>query len=171
VAGSGGSGAGPEPGGDAPDPRPVSVRRTGTGAFRGTNSRGASVEIGDGEGQFRPGELLKLALAGCAAMSAEFTLSRRLGEDYGSEIVVAGATDRAENRYPRLAEEIRLDLTGLTEAEQERMRRLVRRVVAQACTVERSVTTGVQVDHDLVHDGRLGVARPPDAPSPEEQPS
>lgn len=147
----------------AEDAKPVSVVRTGAGAFRGSNERGATVEIGDGEGRFRPGELLKLALAGCAAMSSEFTLSRRLGEGYEAEFVVSGAKSADENRYERLAEEIRLDLSGLDDATRARVAHLVQRAIAQACTVERSLTAGIAVDHDLVDTARMDDGRPLDA--------
>ena len=50
-------------------PGSVSVTRTGTRTYEGLNERGATVRIGgpelEGE-HFTPGELLKLALIGCA---------------------------------------------------------------------------------------------------------
>src|SRR3954470_18142605 len=58
------------------------AERVGTRRYTGHNARGAEVRMGPVEAGdvFTPGELLKIALAGCAGMSSDHTLARHLGE-------------------------------------------------------------------------------------------
>src|SRR5690606_30129787 len=103
---------------------PVWVRRSGTKTFTGHNPRGASVQISASgvEGEyFTPGELMKVALAACSAVTAEAPLARALGEDYDVEIRAAGAAHPTEKRYPALLEEMLVDLSGLDPVARERV--------------------------------------------------
>lgn len=124
------------------------VERTGPGTFRGRSSRGGVVDMArtDTRDAFTPGELLKLSLAGCAAMSADATLRRRLGDDFASTVRVVGTSDRDEERYPLLEEVFELDLAHLTEAEREQIVTIARRAIDRACTVGRTLTHGAEVD-------------------------
>jgi len=128
-------------------PTELRVDRVGTRRYVGTSSRGASVEIGsaDVEGVFTPGELLKIALAACTAMASDFTVARRLGDDYSATVRVSGDADRDAERYPRLEEVYELDLSGLDEAKRERVLDMVRRSVDAACTVGRTLTAGTEI--------------------------
>ena len=129
-------------------PTALHVERTGTRRYVGLSSRGARVEIGsaDVEGVFTPGELLKIALAACTAMASDFTLSRRLGDDYAATVRVSGEADRDEERYPRLTETYELDLSGLDPAMAERVVDGVRRSVDATCTVGRTLQAGAEVE-------------------------
>src|SRR5690606_32006525 len=93
---------------------PVWVQRTGVKTFTGHNPRGATVQIAasgvDGE-YFTPGELLKLALAACSAVTAEAPLARALGDDYDVEFRAAAVRDNDERRYPAVVEEMLVDLS------------------------------------------------------------
>ena len=91
------------------------VERTGTRRYVGMSSRGARVEIGsaDVEGVFTPGELLKIALGACSAMASDFTVSRRLGDDYEATVHISGDADRSNERYPLLEERYELDMSEL----------------------------------------------------------
>lgn len=124
------------------------VERTGTRRYVGHNSRGATVEVGsaDVEGAFTPGELLKIALGACTAMSSDFTLSRRLGDDYDATVRIAGHADREVERYPHLEETYELDLSGLDPAMRERLLDMVRRSVDKACTVGRTLEAGTEIE-------------------------
>lgn len=124
------------------------VERTGTRRYVGHSSRGARVEVGsaDVEGVFTPGELLKIALGACTAMSSDFTLSRRLGDDYAATVRVSGHADREVERYPLLEESYELDLSGLDPAMRERLLDMVRRSVDKACTVGRTLTAGTEIE-------------------------
>ena len=92
------------------------VERTGIRRYTGRSSRGAQVLIGSesDDGVFTPGELLKIALAGCSGLSSDQPLRRRLGDDYRAVIRVAGPADRDEERYPRIEETLEIDLSGLS---------------------------------------------------------
>lgn len=130
-------------------PRPVDIwaERTGTRTYTGRNSRGAEVRMGpSSDGAiFTPGELLKVALAGCCGMSSDLPLARRLGPDYAATVRVSGAGDEFEDRYPHLREEIVVDLSGLEAAALERLLTVVQRAVDESCTVGRTLLAGASV--------------------------
>jgi uncharacterized OsmC-like protein len=127
------------------------VERTGTRRYTGHSSRGAQVLVGseDVDGVFTPGELLKIALAACSGMSSDLPLARRLGDDYQAKVTVSGPADRVQERYPHLAETLHVDLSGLTEAEAERLRVVVNRAIDQVCTVGRTLKTGTEITLDI----------------------
>ena len=127
------------------------VERTGTRRYTGRSSRGAEVRIGseDVEGVFTPGELMKIALAACSGMSSDFALSRRLGDDYPATVEVSGPPDRELEVYPALAETLRIDLSGLTADEAQRLRTIVNRAVDQVCTVGRTLRSGTEVSFEI----------------------
>jgi uncharacterized OsmC-like protein len=131
------------------------VQRTGTRRYTGHSSRGAQVLIGseDVDGVFTPGELLKIALAACSGMSSDQPLARRLGDDYQATVEVSGPADREQERYPLLQETLALDLSGLTDAEAERLRVVVNRAVDQVCTVGRTLRSGTEITFDIVDHG------------------
>ena len=127
------------------------VERTGIRRFTGRSSRGAEVLIGsDGdEGVFTPGELLKIALAGCSGLSSDQPLRRRLGDDYRAVIRVAGPADRDEERYPRLAETLEIDLSGLSDEDTERLLLVVNRAIDGVCTVGRTLKAGAEISFEV----------------------
>jgi len=123
------------------------VERTGIRRYTGRSSRGAEVLIGSesDDGVFTPGELLKIALAGCSGLSSDQPLRRRLGDDYRAVIRVAGPADRGEERYPRLAETLEIDLSGLSAEDTERLLLVVNRAIDQVCTVGRTLKAGAEI--------------------------
>jgi uncharacterized OsmC-like protein len=123
------------------------VERTGIRRYTGRSSRGAEVLIGsvEDEGVFSPGELLKIALAGCSGLSSDQPLRRRIGDDYRAVIRVAGDADRDEERYPRLAETLEIDLSGLSTEDTERLLLVVNRAIDQVCTVGRTLKAGAEI--------------------------
>jgi uncharacterized OsmC-like protein len=127
------------------------VERTGVRRYTGHSSRGAQVYIGSEHvnGVFTPGELLKIALAACSGMASDAPLARRLGDDYPAVVTVSGHADRDQERYPQLAETLELDLSGLTEAETERLLVVVGRAVDQVCTVGRTLKSGTRVSFEV----------------------
>jgi uncharacterized OsmC-like protein len=120
------------------------IERTGTRRYIGHSSRGATVQIGSvgDEGAFSPGELLKIALAGCSGLTSDAPLARRLGPDYAATIRVGGMALRPEDRYEALADELTVDLSGLDQAEREKLLVILHRAIAEHCTVGRTLTTG-----------------------------
>lgn len=127
------------------------VERTGTRRYTGKSSRGAEVLVGseDVDGVFTPGELLKIALAACSGMSSDQPLARRLGDDYQATINVFGPADREQERYPLLQEVLDIDLSGLSDAEAERVRTVVTRAIDQVCTVGRTLKSGTEVTFEI----------------------
>lgn len=75
------------------------AERKGERYYVGHNANGATVEIGTGEGQFSPGELMKLALATCNTLSADHTLARELGDDFQASVGVETDKDSERNSY------------------------------------------------------------------------
>ena len=132
------------------------VERTGIRRYTGRSSRGAEVLIGSetDEGVFTPGELLKIALAGCSGLSSDQPLRRRLGDDYPAVIRVSGPADRDEERYPRLEETLQIDLSGLSAEETERLLLVVNRAIDQVCTVGRTLKAGAEIAFEVADTGR-----------------
>lgn len=127
------------------------VERTATRRYTGHSSRGAQVLVGseDVDGVFTPGELLKIALAACSGMSSDAPLARRLGDDYQATIEVSGPADREQERYPLLEEILKLDLSGLDDADRSRLLTVVRRAIEQVCTVGRTLQAGTEVRFEV----------------------
>ena len=113
-------------------PGSVWADRTGHRTLVGRTQRGVEIPIGHGEGEINPGELLKLALIGCAGMSSDVNLARRLGEDFEARLWAHGTSDEAENRYLSIAEEVQLPLEGLTAQEIATVVKVFGRAVAAA---------------------------------------
>ena len=131
------------------------VERTGIRRYTGRSSRGAQVLIGSetDDGVFTPGELLKIALAGCSGLSSDQPLRRRLGDDFQAVIKVSGDADRDQERYPLLEENLELDLSGLSAEDVERLRVVVNRAIDQVCTVGRTLKNGAQVNFEVTDVG------------------
>lgn len=127
------------------------VERTGIRRYTGRSDRGAEVLIGSpgDEGVFSPGELLKIALAGCSGLSSDQGLRRRLGDDYRAVIRVNGAADREQERYPHLSETLEIDLSGLSAEERERLLLVVNRAIEQVCTVGRTLQAGAEISFEV----------------------
>lgn len=140
------------------------VERTGTRTFRGRSARGATVEIGPaGSGAvFTPGELMKLALAACAGMSADTKLARVLGDDYAATIRVEDRKDVAEDRYPVLTERFEVDLSSLDEATRAKTLMLAQRSIDRACTVGRTLKAGADVPPAVFEQPRSSGGGTPD---------
>ncbi len=130
-----------------PAPDPLWVERTGTRTYRARSGRGAQVEIGPVEAGavFTPGELLKVALAACAGMSADRAFARRLGDDFAVTIRVEDPRHPDEDRYPVLTERFDLDLSALTPEERETVLTVAQRAIDRTCTVGRTLVAGAEV--------------------------
>jgi uncharacterized OsmC-like protein len=127
------------------------VERTGVRRYTGRSTRGAEVLIGseDVDGVFTPGELLKMALAACSGMSSDHSLRSRLGDDYEATIRVSGPADREQERYPLIAENLEVDLSGLSEEERRKLLVIVERSIDKVCTVGRTLKTGTEVTFEV----------------------
>ncbi|HEY5855086.1 MAG TPA: OsmC family protein [Aldersonia sp.] len=130
------------------------VERTGTRRYTGRSTRGAEVFVGseDVQGVFTPGELMKIALAACSGLSADFPLSHRLGDNFDATVRVTGAADRETETYPALVEEFEIDLSELDEDARERLLTATRRAIDRVCTVGRTLKQGTTVNLKFVVD-------------------
>ena len=129
-------------------PGSVSVTRTGSRTYEGLNERGATVRIGGSELEgehFTPGELLKIALIGCAGLSTDRVAARRLGDDYAITIWAHGVSDPDENRYRRIDEELLVDLSGLDPSDRTKLIDIMERAIERGCTVARSVEDSIDL--------------------------
>jgi uncharacterized OsmC-like protein len=125
----------------------VWVERVGQRTYRGHVARGASVMIGPdlAEG-FWPGELLKLALAGCAGMTADAALVRRLGDDVAVTVTADGRKHGSEDRFVAFEEHLLVDLSGLDETQQARLKKVIALSLDKACTIGSTVAKSATVD-------------------------
>jgi len=125
-------------------PAELWVERTGRRTYTGRSSRGAEVLIGPvaAGAVFTPGELLKIALAGCVGMSADTALAHRLGDEVPVTVRVWGPSDPEQDLYPELHEELVVDLSGLDESHRERLVAIIQRAVDLHCTVGRTLQHG-----------------------------
>lgn len=128
------------------------VERTGSRTYVGRSARGAVVQLGPASAGavFTPGELLKIALAGCAGMSSDVPIARRLGDDYKVTITVTGDKDLTDDRYPSLTETIELDLSGLDEDSRQRLLTIAGRAIDQTCTVGHTLEAGATIERRFV---------------------
>ncbi len=144
-------------------PGSVWADRVGHRSLIGCTQKGVEIPIGHGEGEASPGELLKLALIGCAGMTSDQALSRRLGDDYKARFWAHGLSDAEDNRYHRIEQDVQLELDGLDEKALRTLAAVFARAVAAGCTVERTVVPGAEVVHRI-----LGIDDEPAAPAPAE---
>ncbi|WP_062201514.1 OsmC family protein [Demequina salsinemoris] len=123
---------------------PLHLERTGSRSYVARNERGAEVRLGvpGEEGTFSPGEMLQMALAACASMSMDHTLSRRLGEDFDAFVDIAGDYDGDENRFTSLSATLRTDLSALEPEKVESLIQVAERAVDRLCTIGRTVDNG-----------------------------
>ncbi|WP_447006006.1 OsmC family protein [Saccharothrix isguenensis] len=117
----------------------VEVKLVGQHDFVATNGRGASVRVGrkGAPGAFTPVELLLAAAAGCAAVTAETLVTRRV--DGG---LVARADDvrpAGEHQLDAIPIALDYDTSQLDATQRAALESAVRRAIEQLCTVTRTL--------------------------------
>ena len=122
----------------------VWAKRLGTRHYLAGNEAGVSVEIG-GEGNFTPGELLKIALLTCQTLSADHRIARELGENGQLTAVAATVKNEAEERYESFTVDIDAALAGLDEDQLAKLRERVDVAIDRYCTVGHTVEHGAHV--------------------------
>ena len=111
------------------------LERQGVRQYVARNARGAEVLVGDGPGRFTPGDLIKIAIAGCNAMSSDKRMADRLGEDFEQFIGVSAGYDEAEDRFTSFEVELVQDLSGLSEQETADLLRRANGAIERNCTI------------------------------------
>lgn len=137
-------------GGGTVDASRTWVGRQGTRRWVGRNERGGRVEIGPGDppGAFSPGELLRIALAGCVGLTVDAPLERRTGSDGPATVAADIAPVPGEDRYDALTSRLLVDLSSLASLDDDARTRLLTSLhcaVAGHCTVGRTLEAGAVV--------------------------
>ncbi|MDR0944930.1 MAG: OsmC family protein [Bifidobacteriaceae bacterium] len=129
------------------------VERTGERTYLGRSASGSTVLMGpEGTaGGFTPGELLQLALAGCAGMSSDLAASRRLGPDAPRVIVVSATKHETEDRYAQLHETVLMDYSALDGPAQDQLLTTVNRAIGEHCTVGLTLEHAAAIDRTVVN--------------------
>lgn len=113
------------------------VEKNKDGSWDAFSDDGAHIKFGKGRGQFTPGDLMKIALAGCAALSSNYPIKNTLGEDKGAKIIVDGNYDADNDAYISFSEDIVIDASdaNLSDEEVETFKKRVHAYVEKGCTV------------------------------------
>ena len=114
------------------------VERNKDGSWDAFSEDGAHIKFGKGRGQFTPGDLMKIALAGCAALSSQFAVEHTLGEGKGAKIGVDGTYAADNDAYAAFEEQLEVDATGagLSDEDADKLAERISRHVDKACTVK-----------------------------------
>lgn len=126
------------------------AQRKGKKHYVGQNGRGAKVEIGMGENQFTPGELLQLALATCHTFSADHVFAAALGKDFDATVGVAAQKDERRDSYSHLMVEMVANLSNLSGKQVTQLREKSQEAIDKYCTVGHTLDDGASYDFDLV---------------------
>ena len=113
------------------------VERTSDTTFEAHSSTGASITFGYGDDLFDPGDLVKIAAAGCAVSSSRFPVDHTIGSDAPLSADIDAAYDRDEDRFTDFSENITVDASGsdLSDADAETLAKRVRAYIEKQCTV------------------------------------
>ncbi|WP_242491773.1 OsmC family protein [Actinomyces minihominis] len=133
------------------DPQPgFTVERTGERQYAAKSERGSELVIGYGPGEFSPGDLLKLAILGCNALSSEARFTRVLGEDCELTGRITSEYLKSEDRFTEFTVELNADLSALYPEDREQLLERAAKAVQRYCTishtVEKSAVTHLTID-------------------------
>lgn len=137
----------------AENPKALWLERVGKDSYVGHNSTGATVKVGHDDGEFTPGQLLQLALAGCNATSADSRYASALGDDFNAVVGVEAEWEKETNRYVNMVVEIVTDLSDLSDDEREKLEARVLRAIDRQCTVAHTLNAGMPNDLVLTSEG------------------
>ena len=126
------------------------AQRKGKKHYVGQNGRGATVEIGMGENQFTPGELMQLALATCHTFSADHVFAAALGKDFEATVGVSAEKDERRDSYSHLTVEMVTDLSPFGEEQVTQLRQKSQEEIDKYCTVGHTLDDGASYDFHLV---------------------
>lgn len=131
------------------------VERNKDGSWDAFSDDGAHIKFGKGRGVFTPGDLMKIALAGCAALSSQFAIEHTLGDGRGAKIVVDGTYDADSDAYINFNEQVVVDATDakLSEEDANKLKERVTRHIEKGCTVKHTYVqeTPVRMDVTVRH--------------------
>lgn len=127
------------------------VERNKDGSWDAFSDDGAHIKFGKGRGVFTPGDLMKIALAGCAALSSQFAIEHTLGDGKGARIVVDGTYDADSDAYINFNEQVVVDATDakLSEENADKLKERVTRHIEKGCTVKHTYVQETPVRMDV----------------------
>ena len=127
------------------------VERNKDGSWDAFSDDGAHIKFGKGRGVFTPGDLMKIALAGCAALSSQFAIEHTLGDGKGAKIVVDGTYDADSDAYINFNEQVVVDATDakLSEEDADKLKERVTRHIEKGCTVKHTYVQETPVRMDV----------------------
>ena len=127
------------------------VERNKDGSWDAFSDDGAHIKFGKGRGVFTPGDLMKIALAGCAALSSQFAIEHTLGDGKGARIVVVGTYDADSDAYINFNEQVVVDATDakLSEEDANKLKERVTRHIEKGCTVKHTYVQETPVRMDV----------------------
>lgn len=128
------------------------VERNKDGSWDAFSDDGAHIKFGKGRGVFTPGDLMKIALAGCAALSSQFAIEHTLGDGKGARIVVDGTYDADSDAYINFNEQVVVDATDakLSEEDANKLKERVTRHIEKGCTVKHTYVQETPVRMDVM---------------------
>lgn len=123
------------------NPPHVQLERIGTRVFTARTPTGVTLKVGPSkeDGCISPGQLLQLALAGCAAMSADARLAHALGDDYACTWDARADFAAREDLYTALHAACRADFSALSEQDVAKTTSRAMAAIERACTVGRTL--------------------------------
>ena len=119
-----------------------SVERIGTRVYTARNDRDAELTIGYGPGQFTPGELLKIAVLGCNALSSDARFARALGDDYALTGTIAASYSKEEDRFTDFTVELLPELGFMDPEDRQQLFHRVAGAIKRYCTITHTLTPG-----------------------------
>ena len=127
------------------------VERNKDGSWDAFSDDGAHIKFSKGRGVFTPGDLMKIALAGCAALSSQFAIEHTLGDGKGARIVVDGTYDADSDAYINFNEQVVVDATDakLSEEDANKLKERVTRHIEKGCTVKHTYVQETPVRMDV----------------------
>ncbi len=120
-------------------PKSLYMQRTGVREYVARNQDGAEILVGHGPGRFSPGDLLKLAIAGCKAMSSDARMAARLGDDFDQFVGVSADYDQEHDRFTHVDVELVQDMSALSDEEIADLERRANAAIERNCTIAHSV--------------------------------
>ncbi|AIZ15940.1 OsmC family protein [Bifidobacterium pseudolongum] len=127
------------------------VERNKDGSWDAFSDDGAHLKFGKGKGQFTPGDLMKIALAACAALSSRMAVENAVGEGKGAKIIVDGTYDADNDSYINFNEQVVIDASdaNLTDDEVEKLKKRTKAHIEKGCTVMHTYEQETPVRMDI----------------------
>lgn len=121
------------------------------GSWDAFSEDGAHIKFGKGKGLFTPGDLSKIALAACSALSSQFAIETALGEGQGASIVVDGTHNDERDAYDDFTEHVSVDATaaGLDDEDAAKLADRIKRHIDKSCTVKHTYEQATPVTVDI----------------------